>query len=172
MRRRWTYIRWMIRIDLPEVVAIDEQCCKPMKAADEEAFLVELRQRCCIGMVTVDQQKRGDPVVGFMVYELAKHSITVTRFGVDPNRRNEGIGKAMIDKLTAKLTTHRRRKIVVDVPETNLEFLSFLRKQGFLAKKVLREAVEETGEDAYRMVYAMMGADSRDIFARELGGEA
>ena len=56
------HIRWMIRRDMPEVLAIEGQSFEfPWS---EEDFLRCLRQRKCIGMVA-EQHER---VIGFMIY--------------------------------------------------------------------------------------------------------
>src|SRR4051794_39786908 len=63
------HIRWMIRRDMPEVLAIEHASFDfPW---GEEEFLRVLRQRNCIGMVA----EHGERVVGFMIYELHKSKL-------------------------------------------------------------------------------------------------
>lgn len=143
------HIRWMIRRDMPEVLAIehashDYPWC-------EEDFLRVLRQRNCIGMVA----EYGEQVVGFMIYELHKSKLQVLNFAVAPEHRRAGVGHQMIAKLVGKLSSHRRTRIVATVRETNLDAQLFFRVEGFRASEVLREQFEDTGEDAYVMNYML-----------------
>ncbi len=141
------HIRWMIRRDMPEVLAI-EHASSDYPWCEEE-FLRVLRQRNCIGMVA----EFGERVVGFMIYELHKSKLQVLNFAVAPEFRRQGVGHQMVAKLVGKLSSHRRTKIVLLCRETSLPAQLFFRVQGFLATEVLREYFEDTGEDAYAMQY-------------------
>ena len=141
------HIRWMIRRDMPEVLAIehagfDFPWC-------EEEFLRVLRQRNCIGMVA----EAGEQVVGFMVYELHKNKLNVLDFATHPAYRRQGVGGQMVAKLVGKLSSHRRTKILLNVRETNLRGQVFFRSLGFRALEVVREHYGDTGEDAYLLQY-------------------
>lgn len=139
------YLRWMIRRDIPAVLAIEQASFTPHW--DEEDFIHCLRQRNCIGMVAEVREQ----VAGYMIYELHKNRLHVLNFAVDPPHRRRGVGRAMIQKLFNKLSPLRRTSIVLDVRETNLEAQKFYRACGFLATAVLRGHYIDTGEDAYRM---------------------
>src|SRR4051812_14086140 len=141
------HIRWMIRRDMPEVLAI-EHASFDFPWCEEE-FLRVLRQRNCIGMVA----EHGERVVGFMIYELHKTKLNVLNFAVHPEYRRQGVGHQMVAKLVGKLSSHRRTRIALHVRETNLLAQLFYRVQGFRASQVLREHYEDTGEDAYLMQY-------------------
>ena len=70
------HIRWMIRRDMAEVLAIEAESFEfPWS---EEDFIRCLRQRNCIGMVA----ELDDHVVGFMIYELHKNRLHVLNFAV------------------------------------------------------------------------------------------
>jgi ribosomal-protein-alanine N-acetyltransferase len=141
------HIRWMIRRDMPEVLAI-EHASHEFPWCEEE-FLRVLRQRNCIGMVA----EHGDRVVGFMIYELHKVKLHVLNFAVHPEYRRQGVGHQMVAKLVGKLSGHRRTRIVLHVRETNLPAQLFYRVEGFRASEVVRGFYEDTGEDAYLMQY-------------------
>ena len=139
------HIRWMIRRDMPEVLAIEHASFEfPW---GEEEFLRVLRQRNCIGMVA----EHGERVVGFMIYELHKSRLQVLNFAVHPEYRRQGVGAQMVAKLAGKLSSHRRTRITLHIRESNLPAQLFYRAQGFRASEVLREHYEDTGEDAYLM---------------------
>ncbi len=141
------HIRWMIRRDMPSVLAIEEASFEfPWS---EEEFIRCLRQRNCIGMVA----EQDDEVVGFMIYELHKNRLHLLNFSVAPGRRRSTIGTSMIDKLSSKLSQDRRNRITLEVRETNLGAQLFFKQLGFRAVSVLRDFYEDTTEDAYLMQY-------------------
>src|SRR3954453_17843872 len=143
------HIRWMIRRDMPEVLAIEHASFEFPWC--EEEFLRVLRQRNCIGMVA----EYGERVVGFMIYELHKNKLQVLDFATLPEFRRTGVGHQMLQKLVGKLSSHRRTRIVLHVRETNLAAQLFFRIQGFPAPEGVREHYQDTGEDAYLMTYLL-----------------
>jgi ribosomal-protein-alanine N-acetyltransferase len=141
------HIRWMIRRDMPEVLAIEHASFEYPWC--EEEFLRVLRQRNCIGMVA----EYGERIVGFMIYELHRNKIHVLDFASHPEFRRRGVGRQMLVKLVGKLSAQRRNRIALCVRETNLAAQLFFRVNGFRATEVLREHFLDTGEDAYLMHY-------------------
>ena len=141
------HIRWMIRRDMPEVLAAELASFE--YAWTEDDFLRCLRQRNCIGMVA----EADDRVVGFMIYELHKSRLHVLNFAVHPRARRTGIGAQMVAKLVNKLSTHRRQRITLAVRERNTQAQVFFRGHDFRATKVLRHYYEDSGEDAFQMEY-------------------
>src|SRR5215467_10391501 len=95
-------IRWMIRRDMPEVLAIEQHSFEFPWC--ENDFLRCLRQRNCIGMVA----EHDDQVVGFMIYELHKARLHVLNIAVSSRFRRLGVGVQMIEKLIGKLSSQRR----------------------------------------------------------------
>jgi len=142
------HMRWMIRRDMPEVSAIEDACFQ-WDAWTEEQFLSCLRQRNCIGMVA----ELGDPVVGFVIYELHKHSLEILKLAVWPDRWRQGVGAFIADKIVHKLSSHRRTFVTLTVRETDLAAQLFFRAQGFRASGVLRGHFD--GEDGVRMRYEL-----------------
>jgi ribosomal-protein-alanine N-acetyltransferase len=146
------HIRWMIRRDMPAVLAIERECFEfPWH---EEDFIRCLRQRNCIGMVAEASER----VVGFMVYELHKHRLHILNFAVHEQFRRRGIGSQMAKKLITKLSHDRRSRIMLEIRETNLTAQIFFRSLGFRAVSVLRKFYEDTPEDAYMMQYRYSSA--------------
>ncbi len=139
------HIRWMIRRDMPEVLQTEKSSFE--YPWSEEDFLRCLRQRNCIGMVA-EQNER---VVGFMIYELHKDQLHVLNFAVAPQLRRREVGSQMVEKLVSKLSDRRRRRIVLEVRETNLAAQMFFKNLGFRAVSLLRDFYEDTVEDAYVM---------------------
>jgi ribosomal-protein-alanine N-acetyltransferase len=148
-----THIRWMIRRDMADVLAIESDSFEFPWC--ENDFLRCLRQRNCIGMVA----ERDNKVVGFMIYELHKSRLHILNFAVSSRYRRAGVGSQMISKLVGKLSTERRNRILLEVRETNLAAQIFFRSSGFRAVSVLRQFYEDTPEDAYLMQFRYRGSD-------------
>lgn len=141
------HIRWMLRRDIPEVIAIEKECFEFPWSEDD--FVRCLRQRNCIGMVAEHEEK----VVGFMIYELPKTKIHLLNIATATAFRRQGVGTQMAAKLVSKLANQRRNKIVLEVRETNLNAQLFLREIGFKAVSILKDFYETWNEDAYQMQY-------------------
>lgn len=141
------HVRWMIRRDVPEVLAIENQSFEfPW---NEESFIRALRQRNCIGMVAEAAEK----VAGYMIYELHQSRLHLLNFAVHQDCRFKGVGRQMIKKLTDKLSRDRRSRIMLEVRERNLDAQLFFRRMGFRAVSVLRGYYEDSSEDAYLMQF-------------------
>ena len=125
-------IRWMIRRDLSDVLAIETKSFE--FAWSEHDFLQCLRHRNCIGMVA-EQDGR---VVGYMVYELDRSRIRLLNLAVAPDCRRDHIAVRMMNRLVERLSSQRRTWISLTVRETNLIAQVFFRSCGFRAVSVLR----------------------------------
>jgi ribosomal-protein-alanine N-acetyltransferase len=140
------HIRWMIRADMPEVLAIERASFgDPWR---EDDFARALRQRHIIGRVV----ERDGRIIGYMIYELHRNRLHLLNIGVAPDCRRCGVGRAMIGHLQAKLS-ERRSRIMLEVCETNLDGQLFFRALGFRAISVLHDLYKNTAEDAYLMRY-------------------
>ena len=137
------HIRWMIRRDMPEVLAIEAGSFEYPWC--EEDFIRCLRQWSCISMVAEDENR----VAGFMIHELHKSRIHVLNFAVAEDYRRRGVGSQMIAKLIGKLAAQRRSRIVLEIREGNVAAQLFFRENGFRAVSVLRSYYADTPEDAY-----------------------
>jgi [ribosomal protein S18]-alanine N-acetyltransferase len=143
-----TYIRWMIRRDIKDVLAIESASFGYPWPEDE--FIRCLRQRNCIGMVAEHESR----VVGYMIYTLEKTRIDLLNLAVHPDYRRRGVGLQMIAKLKGKLSRNRRTRLTLRCTESSLDAQLFFRSQGLRAVGVDRCFYEDwNGEDAYRFVY-------------------
>jgi len=147
-------LRWMIRRDMPEVLAIEQEAFE-FPWSDED-FTRCLRKRNCIGMVA----EVGDSVVAFMIYELHRTRLHVLNFAVRRSHRRLGIGTQMMGKLFAKLSVERRDRILLEVRERNLPAQVFFRSLGYRAITVLKDFYEDSTEDAYLMQFLSAEAAS------------
>lgn len=137
-------IGWMIRRDMHDVMDI-EQLSFEFPWTEEE-YIECLKQRDCIGMIA----RVDGSAAGTVVYRLLPKKLHVLSLAVHPDWRRQGVGTAIIDRLVAKISQQRRNEIMMEVRETNLNAQLFLRANGFLAGRVLREFYEQTNEDAYQ----------------------
>lgn len=143
------HVRWMIRRDMPEVLEIENLSFEfPWT---EEEFVRCLRQRNCIGGVA----EIGDRVVGFMIYELHKDKLHILNFAVHPEFRRACVGTRMFARLLGKLSAQRRRRITLEVRDSNLPAQLFFQSLGMRATSVLRDFYPDTDDDAYVMEYSI-----------------
>ena len=157
------HVRWMIRRDMPDVLAIEREAFEfPWS---EEDFTRCLRQRNCIGMVA----EYADSVVAFMIYELHRSRLHVLNFAVMRSHRRLGVGTQMLRRLVAKLAPERRSRIVLEVRERNLPAQLFFRTLGYRAISVLKDFYQDTTEDAYLMQYVLPAAAEEEM-PRRLAG--
>jgi ribosomal-protein-alanine N-acetyltransferase len=139
-------IKRMRKRDMPEVLSIEANSFElPWHEYD---FISCLCDNNCKGIIAKAEGK----VVGFMIYEFNKSNIHVLNFAVLPDKLRRGIGSQMMAKLTAMLS-YQRRRILLEVRETNLPAQLFFRECGFKAVNVLRKYYVDTSDDAYVMQY-------------------
>src|SRR5690606_11217541 len=125
-------VRWMIRRDMDDVLAIESATFA--EPGSEDDFLSVLRQRNSIGMVA----ERDGGIVGYMLYVLDRDSLELVNFAVPPSVRRCGVGRAMVNRLKTKLTQQRRQRSFVTVRDSNLGTQLFFRDCGFVAESVIR----------------------------------
>ena len=143
-------IRWLIRRDMGEVLQIERTSFEFPWTEDE--FLCCLRQRNCIGVVA---EIGCQQIIGFMLYELQCRTLRILKIAVDAEYRRRGVGSRMVEPLVDKLSHERRSEIEVGVRETNLPAQLFFAEFGFRAVAVQRSHYDDTGEDAYHMLYSL-----------------
>ena len=152
MVRPAVHVRWMIRRDLVEVLAIEQEAFEFPWSEDD--FIRCLRQRNCIGMVA----EMAESVVAFMIYELHRSRLHVVNLAVRRSHRRLGVGTLLLDRLAAKLAPDRRDRILLEVRERNLPAQVFFRALGYRAIAVLKDFYQDSTEDAYLMQYQVPDA--------------
>lgn len=146
------YLRWMVRADLPAVLAIERRVFDT--PWNESEFSRMLSHPHAIGMVSEDSVS--GVMVGYMVYELAKRRLEIHNLAVSPWHRRRGVGAIMVGALKSKLSSERRTRLVADVRERNLDAQLFFKRLGFRAIRISHgrfELPDGALEDAYVMQY-------------------
>jgi ribosomal-protein-alanine N-acetyltransferase len=160
-----THIRWMIRQDMPEVVAVEAASFD--RPWSEDDFLRCLRGRNCVGMVAetppYDGHYNHGVLAGYMIYESRKGYLEILNLAVRPGRRRLGVGAAMVRKLKGKLGGSYPRRLSLVVGERNLPAALFFKAMGFRCERILRGFYEDTGQDGYRFVYRLPGKEGEDV---------
>ena len=133
-----THIRWMIRRDMDQVLAIEEEVFLNEWACPwtKEEFIRCSRQRNCIGMVAEGIGEFEDKVLGYMMYELERNGLYIINLAVAAAVQRRKIGSQLIAKLRSKLSAERRCKIELNVCEANLAAQQFLSHEGFIASGI------------------------------------
>ncbi len=137
------HIRWMIRRDMPDVLAI-EQAGFAMPWGEDD-FIRCLRQRNCIGMVA----ERDERIVGYMLYLLHKNRLELINLAVHPDHRRTGVGRAMLEKLFGKMDRQRRPRLVTRVADWNLRAHVFFRALGLRCESIERGQWGEQPDDPF-----------------------
>lgn len=149
-------IRWMIRLDLAEVLAIEAASHRyPWSEAD---FTAILRRRSAIGMVALAIDAPGAPVVGFSVYEYQSHSIELLNLAVRPDWRRRGVGRRLLARPLAKLKPDGRARLKAIVPDDTPDAHYFFRACGLRAMPVVLRGHFGEDRDGYTFVHRIPAA--------------
>jgi ribosomal-protein-alanine N-acetyltransferase len=141
------HIRWMIRIDLPNILEVEKLNHKYPWTS--EHFIKKLQKRDNIGQ-TVEYD---DYAIGYMIYQLHRDKLHIVRLGIHPEFQRIGVGAQLIEKLKKKLTDTRRSSLTIRIEERNNSALTFLTNLGFRAIRVDRDFYKKSQQDAYYLQY-------------------
>lgn len=146
------HLRWMIRDDLPAVLAVEKASFPHPWDAAELLTLHDDRS------VVITVAERGDEIVGYMAYRLHRCRLNLLTIAVAPHHRRTGTGAALLAKMAYKVTTHRRTKATATVEDDDTRAHLFLKAHGFRATKIVRGAFTD-GSDGYRFEYVPTAHD-------------
>lgn len=121
------HIRWMIRRDLDDVVAIERETRE--EPWDKQHIIETLHKRNCIGMTV----EHNEEVVGYIIYDLHKAFLDVFRYGVKymdvPARAC--VFRAIAHKLHSKTSEFGRRRVHINVVD-DFDFCKVLIQERFI----------------------------------------
>lgn len=143
------HLQWLTRKELDAILAIEEESFDfPW---DQEEFLRVMRMTSVAGKVVLIDRR----VVAYMIYELHPNRLHLINFAVAFRCRRQGVGKYMIDRLKGTLSHDRRRRIMLEVSDHNLDGQLFFRAMGFKAISVLKGFYPNHDNDAYLFQYRL-----------------
>lgn len=144
-----TTIRWGIRKDLPEILAIEDRCFE--YPWDEQTFLQHMWHRDCVLLVA----DNAAGVMGYCLYYLHPTAIEIANVAVHPGYRHQGVGRKFMAQLLKTLRPPGKRRTAFSVVwERNLDGQLFFRACGFQCRKVIKNHWLDTGDDAYRFEFS------------------
>lgn len=123
-------VRWMIRRDMPEVLAAERFNADRWSAEKYEWLL---HDRTVIGLVATDHY--GD-AVGAGVYKLDTGKLKLLRLVTRPSMRRQGVARAIIENIRLKLSSHRQNTLVAWASEEDLGTQLFFKQSGFTATRL------------------------------------
>lgn len=157
-------IRWMVKSDMGQVLAIERDCF-PFDPWDEKVFARVLQDTKSIGMVTDLSPRQADAenIGGYMVYLYKSNALVLLTIAIHPVYRRAGLGRAMMEKLIGKCSCGLPTRLIADVHEQNLRAQQFFRAVGLKATNVLRGSAGR-GRDVFRFSWSRDQAASLNSF--------
>lgn len=141
------FIRWMLRRDMPAVLAIEQQCF-PFPW-DRIRFLMELKTRWKFGLVAENAER----ILGYAVYAYLPDGIEIRNLAVHPKYHAQGVGAAIMAKLKSKLADQSRRQLLATIWERNADALRWFAQQGFVASGLEHAPYVDNDDDGINMIF-------------------
>ena len=126
---------------------LDQVCFEPGIAYSREELARFLSIPSAEGVVAED----GGVIAGFAIGYLARgRAAHVVTLDVHPDRRREGLGRALLEDLLARFSTAGARQARLEVSTENAGAIAFYEELGFLRRRLIRDYYSP-GRDAYEM---------------------
>lgn len=160
-------IRGLSTADLPAVIEI-EHLSSPSPWTEKD-FDRHLRRKNSAAFVVMSEGK----VIAFAVVEVFKEFFQLVNFAVHPMYRRRGVGHGLISYIAKQLVPTKRKKIVIEVRESNLAAQLFLRENKYRAVEIMPTHYDDTGEDCFKMEFRLqwpdraVRKDTKGAFARK-----
>lgn len=148
---------------------LDIECLSSPTPWTEKDFNKHLGRKNAAGFVVIHDNK----VVAFAVMEVFKEFFQITNFAVHPLYRRRGVGRGLLAYISKQLVPTKRKRIVIEVRESNLAGQLFLRENKYRAVETMRAHYDDSGEDCYKMEYRLqwpdkaVKRDTKGAFARK-----
>ena len=137
-------IRRLTYADLPQIIAIERRAFPtPWSLA---MFVLELSKPAGVCLAAL----RDGEMIGYLIcsrYDTVWHIMNVA---VDPDRRRQGIGTALLADLLRRIDGHGAR-FTLEVRESNAGAIELYERFGFRAAGRRRRYYQDNGEDAVVM---------------------
>jgi [ribosomal protein S18]-alanine N-acetyltransferase len=137
-------IRRLTYADLPQIIAVERRAFPtPWSLA---MFVLELSKPAGVCLAAL----RDGEMLGYLIcsrYDTVWHIMNVA---VDPGRRREGIGSALLTDLLRRIDGHGAR-FTLEVRESNFGAIELYKRFGFAPAGRRRRYYQDNGEDAVVM---------------------
>lgn len=132
-------IRYATAKDIPDVVALFARVVEPLEIYSQAAHSdeirkfsqAELRRRiaddaCAVSLAFVD-----NALAGFAITEDQRGPILIHWYGVNPDARGHGVGRAILQHMIASAPERGGTRIWCDTRTTNVASIALLKELGF-----------------------------------------
>ena len=109
--------------------------------------------------------KKEEKILGYICFWMFAGEIHLLNIAVHPQRRRQGLGTLLLEKMQGFATAHGAEKIYLEVRPSNEAARRFYLKAGFQEKGRRRRYYTDTGEDAIIMALDL-DTRSHDPFER------
>lgn len=99
----------------------------------------------------------GGAVLGYVLFWHVADEVHLLNVAVDPARRRQGIGRALVEDVLAYARAHDASKVLLEVRASNDAALRLYERLGFQRFNVRRRYYAD-GEDGVEMVLALTSA--------------
>ena len=138
------HIRRLTYADLPQIVGLERRAFPtPWSLA---MFVLELSKSSGVPLAALE----GDVLIGYLIcsrYDTVWHIMNIA---VEPTRRREGVGTALLLTLIERIDEVRAR-FTLEVRESNVGAIALYERYGFRATGRRRRYYQDNGEDAVIM---------------------
>jgi ribosomal-protein-alanine N-acetyltransferase len=146
-------IRWKIRRDLSQIMAIERESFDDPWNEEHFRDITDITKNKTI--MTMVCEEEVDRIRGFIVYGLRAKSYHLLNLAVTSSARRQGIATQFIARIQDNCSS-KRHTITTVVREANLTGQLFFRSCGFRANRITRKYFRN-GEDAYHMEWDAHG---------------
>lgn len=136
-------IRPLTYADLPRVMAIERRSFPT--AWSLSMFVLELSKPSGVCLAAID----GNELVGYLICARYAEAYHLMNVAVDPDRRRQGIGKALIDEMLERVGADA--SVTLEVRVSNSGAIALYESYGFRSVGTRRRYYADTGEDAIIM---------------------
>ena len=139
---------------IPELLAVERAVYSGKTPIDYETFEKQLKKTSQNLVLLVRYEDR---VVAYIACDYSHSEARITDIAIMPRFQKRGIAKKMLQIIIGIAKKLHRKRIVLDVRQSNLEGQKFYKDLGFKEERVKHRYFADTNEDAYQYGYTFKG---------------
>jgi ribosomal-protein-alanine N-acetyltransferase len=147
-RRPASTLRSVLPADFEALYLLDQICFEPGIAYSREELARFLGIRTAVGIVAEEGGRTVGFVIGYLAARRVGHVVTLD---VHPERRRQGIGKALLEKLLERFSRTGSREARLEVSTENSTAIRFYESLGFRRRRRIPDYYGP-GRDALEML--------------------